>query len=88
MRVDSTEALGHLLRRGRTQRGLTQQGLADLIGASRDWVNRVERGRAPRAELELILRALISVDFVISVEESPQPIDLDALLDQQVEDHS
>ena len=49
IRVDSPEALGQVLRAARRRRGLTQQELAETLGASRDWVNRVERGRAPRA---------------------------------------
>ena len=48
---------GALIRDRRQRRGWSQQALADAIGASRIWVNQVERGK-PRAELGLVLRAL------------------------------
>ena len=79
-RVDSPEALGQVLRAARRRRGLTQQELAETLGASRDWVNRVERGRAPRAEFLLVLRALASVGLTLSVEDANPLPDLDAVL--------
>jgi|GEM_PF-1823929 len=80
MRVDSPEALGQVLRAARRRRGLTQHELAETLGASRDWVNRVERGGAPRAELLLVLRALASVGLTLSVEDGHALPDLDAVL--------
>jgi transcriptional regulator with XRE-family HTH domain len=79
-RVDTPEDLGNPLRAARRRRGLTQQHLADIAGASRDWVNRVDRGHAPGAEVLLVLRALASVGLTVSVEESPAAIDLDEVL--------
>lgn len=46
---------------------MTQQQLADAIGVSRLWVSRVESGRHPRAESDLILSALQAVGYVIDV---------------------
>lgn len=86
VRIDSPEALGQVLRSARRRRGLTQQELADNLGASRDWVNRVERGGAPRAELLLILRALASVGLTVSVEDVPVAPDLDAVVWQNEAD--
>lgn len=80
MRIDSPEALGQVLRAARHRRGLTQLQLAHSLGASRDWVNRVERGGAPRAELLLVLRALASVGLTLSAEDGISVPNLDAVV--------
>lgn len=82
-RIDSPEALGQVLRSARRRRGLTQQELADNLGASCDWV---ERGGAPRAELLLILRALASVGLTVSVEDVTVAPDLEAVVWQNEAD--
>jgi transcriptional regulator with XRE-family HTH domain len=85
MRIDSPESLGQVLRAARRRRGLTQLQLADTVNASRDWVNRVERGSAPRAELNLVLRALASVGLTLNAEAGDALPDLEAALWQDDE---
>lgn len=76
MRLDRPEDVGAALRRGRKQRGLTQAQVADVIGVSRDWVNRVERGNAPRAEIRLIMRFVDAVGLALTVGPAPAHPDL------------
>ena len=57
-RGSSTAAgLGEAVRRERCAAGLTQQGLADLVDASRQWVIRLEQGSGS-VRLETVLEAL------------------------------
>ncbi|MFC7520025.1 helix-turn-helix transcriptional regulator [Xanthomonas populi] len=49
--------IGNLIRATRKRRGWDQARLATEIGASRQWIVDIEKGK-PRAELQLILRAL------------------------------
>ena len=57
MSIRTPADLGAVIREHRKLRGLDQAELAKRIGASRQWVVGIERGRA-RAELGLVLRAL------------------------------
>jgi len=49
--------LGAALRRARQLRHLTQQQLADAIGASRRWVGMLEAGHNHGAQFLMVLRA-------------------------------
>ncbi|UUE96650.1 type II toxin-antitoxin system Y4mF family antitoxin [Xanthomonas hortorum pv. pelargonii] len=49
--------IGNVIRATRKSRGWDQARLANEIGASRQWIVDIEKGK-PRAELQLILRAL------------------------------
>jgi transcriptional regulator with XRE-family HTH domain len=57
MLIRTPADLGAIIRDRRRQLGLDQATLAKRIGASRQWVIAVERGRS-RAEVGLVLRAL------------------------------
>ncbi len=72
---------GALIRDRRRDLGLSQQALAEAIGASRWWVNEVERGK-PRAELGLVLRALerLSVRLVAETQDESAARELDAIV--------
>lgn len=69
VRVQNTRELGLLLRQGRRDRGLSQQELAEKIGASRHWVMDVEKGK-PTAEMGLALKALSALDMTFDVRRS------------------
>ena len=76
---------GALIRDRRRARGLSQQALATEIGASRLWVNEVERGK-PRAELGLVLKALDVLRVRLTVgthqEKIPDSSDIDAIVER------
>jgi HTH-type transcriptional regulator / antitoxin HipB len=57
MYVRSAIELGKLLRDRRIELGRSQEGIADSIGVSRQWLMKVERGH-DGAEIGLVLRAL------------------------------
>jgi HTH-type transcriptional regulator / antitoxin HipB len=57
--------IGALIKDRRRAMGLDQAELAERIGASRLWVNQVERGK-PGAGIGLILRALAAVGVEIT----------------------
>lgn len=56
-RIKTPQDLGHAIRSRRKEIGWDQATLAKQIGATRQWVIDIEKGK-PRAELELALRAL------------------------------
>lgn len=45
MLINDLGELGDLIRRRRNQRGLSQTELANLIGTTRQWVSRLEKGK-------------------------------------------
>ncbi|WP_310570190.1 helix-turn-helix domain-containing protein [Gemmatimonas sp.] len=69
MRLHTTTEIGTAVREARRRRRLTQTHLADMIGASRQWVQRLEAGRAG-VELGLTLRALLAVGVTLEVRDS------------------
>ena len=56
---DATE-IGAVLRRARKRQGLTQQGLADLVGVGVRFVSEVERGKGT-AEVDRVIDLLRGV---------------------------
>lgn len=63
--------LGAYIHDARTERGWTQQHLADLAGISRTWLVGVERGQRPGAELGKIFALLHTLEVSISLEQEP-----------------
>lgn len=57
MRVATKREMGIALRDLRRSRDLTQAALAEQLGVSRHWVNRVEQAKT-NADLYTVLRAL------------------------------
>jgi HTH-type transcriptional regulator/antitoxin HipB len=89
MLIRTPSDLGTAIRSRRKELGLDQAALAKSIGASRQWVIGVERGRA-RAELGLVLRALDVLGIPLSVDAEAKPrarvaaqpdVDIDAIVD-------
>lgn len=64
MRLHTTKEIGTVVREARRRGKLTQAHLAELIGASRQWVQRLEAGK-PGVELGLTLRALLAVGVAL-----------------------
>lgn len=66
VRLHTADEIGTAVREARRQRGLSQGALADLIGASRQWVQRLEAG-TPGVELGLTLRALTGLGLSLDI---------------------
>ena len=66
MHISEAAELGDRMRDQRTALGMSQQALADAIGASRHWVIKIEQGNAG-AEVGLVLKALNTLGLVIDV---------------------
>ena len=56
--------LGAAIRDRRRRRGWSQRELAEKVGASRQWVNEVEKGKT-RTEIGLVLRTLDALDVTL-----------------------
>ncbi len=85
MIVRTSRDLGGAVRDARLRQGWTQAELADRIGASRQWVISLERGKAS-AELGTALRAVAALGMVANLVDAPTRdtgIDLDRLLGHQ-----
>jgi HTH-type transcriptional regulator/antitoxin HipB len=70
MIVRTPTELGLLIRERRRALGLDQQALAKKVGVSRLWVIEIEKGK-PRAEVGLVLRALLALDLDLDVSAEP-----------------
>lgn len=86
MLIRTPADLGALIRDRRRHRGMDQQTLARKIGASRQWVLEVEKGK-PRAEVGLVLRALDALGVALSVSRAGKPTfppdpDIDQIVDK------
>ena len=74
MRIRTAVDIGALIRDRRIKLGLKQQALADKIGASRQWLIEVEKGKQ-RAELGLVLRTLEELGISLVTADIPSPED-------------
>jgi HTH-type transcriptional regulator/antitoxin HipB len=85
MLIRTPADLGAVIRDHRRRGGMDQQTLARKIGASRQWVVEVEKGK-PRAEVGLVLRALDALGVALSIGTTgptPAPgVDVDQIVDQ------
>ncbi len=90
MLIRTPTDLGAVIRDYRHRRGLDQNALAKKIGVSRQWVIEVEKGK-PRAEIGLVLRALLALNIALSIETAgaaaakhaaPSGIDIDQIVDE------
>ncbi len=66
MRIRTPHEIGLLIRDLRKRREWSQGRLAEVIGATRQWVAALEQGK-PRAELGLTLRALNALGVTLDV---------------------
>lgn len=62
MQIRTPTDLGLVIRDRRRKLKLNQTELARKVGVGRQWVVAIEHGK-PRAELGLVLRALIALDL-------------------------
>lgn len=69
--VHTAAELGALIRGRRKALGLGQAELAQRVAVTRQWVIDIEKGK-PRAELELVMRALHALDLGVVVETPEQ----------------
>jgi len=88
MKIRTASDLGLLLRERRRELGLTQAELAERIGASRQWVIRVEQGNQ-RSDVGLVLKAIATLRLALDVrgdsdttpsDEKTGRIDIDAVV--------
>jgi transcriptional regulator with XRE-family HTH domain len=70
--LQTAEQLGAAIRLKRREKGLTQSGLAELLGAERKWVINLESGNS-KAEIGLVLRALEALDLRAFLVDSNEP---------------
>ena len=80
MLIRTPRDLGAAIRDRRQQRGWSQRELAERVGASRQWVNAVEIGKA-RTEVGLVLRALDALDVTLRLDRDDRANDEDDGLD-------
>jgi transcriptional regulator with XRE-family HTH domain len=85
MLIRTPADVGAAIRDRRRQLRLDQASLAKRIGASRQWVVGIERGRS-RAELGLVLRALDALGVRLNTDTEgrqqvePPTVDIDAIV--------
>ena len=70
MLVRTPADLGAVIRDRRKQLKLDQAAFAKRIGVSRQWVIEIQRGH-PRAELNLVLRAVDALDIQLDASIEP-----------------
>jgi transcriptional regulator with XRE-family HTH domain len=77
MVIGDPRDVGAALRQARVAKGWTQQQVASMVGATRQWVASVEAG-APTARFGLVIDALRCVDVLLET----RPDESQAVLDQ------
>jgi len=70
--LHNPEQLGAAIRLKRNEKGLTQSQLAELLGAERKWVIKLESGNS-KAEIGLVLRALEALNLRASLIDPERP---------------
>lgn len=84
MIIRNSRELGHLVKRSRQKRGLTQALLAAHVGASRKWIIDLEAGKRT-SDLSLVLQTLNALGLELDARERakrpPGLHDLDAIVD-------
>ena len=76
MFIRTPRDLGAAIRDHRRRRGWSQRELAEKVGASRQWVNEVEKGKT-RTEVGLVLRALDALDVALRLDRDDRAPDED-----------
>ena len=87
MRIRTPIDLGAVIRDRRTKLRLNQKSLAAKVGASRQWIVEVEKGK-PRAEVGLVLRTIEALGLDLAADEpgkairqkGPPPVDIDSIV--------
>jgi|SRR5215210_6107506 len=87
MRIETTRDLAVAVRERRTALGLSQTDVAHRVGATRQWLSRLEAGKV-RSEIGLILRTLEVLELRMDVTANDErgtgmagsTVDLDELL--------
>jgi HTH-type transcriptional regulator/antitoxin HipB len=69
--IRTASELGLAIRSRRKEMGLDQAELARRVGVTRQWVIDIEKGK-PRAELELVMRALHALELTLLIETQGQ----------------
>jgi HTH-type transcriptional regulator/antitoxin HipB len=69
----NAEQLGRAIRLKRQEKGLSQEALAAQVGVGRKWVMHLEAGN-PKAELGLVLKALVTLQLQATLSEEPSPL--------------
>jgi HTH-type transcriptional regulator/antitoxin HipB len=72
MKISTPADLGSAIRARRKALGLDQGELAGRIGVRRQWVSKIEAGKAT-AEIGLVLRALAALGFSVELGEPAAP---------------
>jgi len=67
MRIFNLTELGAAIRNARSTKGLSQSELATAIGATQEWISRLENGRLPNPGFANVLQACFAIDLEISV---------------------
>ena len=70
--ITTPRQLGAAIHQARRDAGLTQQELAVRARVSRRWIGMVESGKAPRAELGLVLSVLSTLGIGLDVVRKPE----------------
>lgn len=75
MRIFNLTELGAAIRSARNAKGLSQSNLAQAIGATQEWISRLENGRLPNPGFANVMQACSAVGLGISVEDdSREPV--------------
>jgi transcriptional regulator with XRE-family HTH domain len=69
--ISTARDWGNVVRDRRLEVGMTQQGLAELVGRKRQWVVRFETGYAGSASTDDVLKMLDVLGLLVEVEVDP-----------------
>lgn len=65
--VTRIDQLAASVKQARTERGITQEELAERLGVSRPWISQFERGQTPNAGIDRILAILSTLGLTLTI---------------------
>lgn len=84
MRILNLIEMGAAIKAARLQSGMRQEQLASEVGATQEWISRLENGRLPNPGMSTVMQVMKAVNLDLHIEEhlpslsnAPDPLDLD-----------
>lgn len=71
MQILNLFELGAAVRSARIRKGLSQSELAEVIGATQEWISRLENGRLPNPGMANVLMACNAIDLGMHLGDVP-----------------
>lgn len=73
MQIRSSRQVGQMIRAARQQKKITQTELASLVGATNEWISRLEQGGLQNPGFGTLMRVFEALDLDLHLNEPTDP---------------